>query len=116
MVETPNVLLFSYGTLQLERVQWESFGRLLDGEDDDVMLGYRQAMIEITDPQVICQSGQKFHPIVTPTNNPKDEVPGKVFRLTESELAAADRYEVADYKRVLVILKSGKEAWVYIRK
>jgi gamma-glutamylcyclotransferase (GGCT)/AIG2-like uncharacterized protein YtfP len=107
-------LLFSYGTLQLERVQLESFGRLLDGEED-VIPGYRQTMVEITDPEVLRKSGERFHPIVAPSSDPGDEVAGKVFKVTAAELAAADRYEVADYKRVAVRLKSGKEAWVYIR-
>ncbi len=110
----PQVLLFSYGTLQLESVQLESFGRLLDG-DEDAMPGYRQQMVEITDPEVLRKSGQKFHPIVVPSDNPADEVSGKVFRVTDAELAAADRYEVSDYKRVAVRLKSGKQAWVYIQ-
>lgn len=113
MSDSRNCLLFSYGTLQLEKVQLESFGRLLDGEDD-AMLGYKQSMVEITDPEVLRKSGQKFHPIVKPTGLPQDEVPGKVFSITEQELAAADSYEVSDYKRVRVPLKSGKEAWVYV--
>ncbi|HET6554747.1 MAG TPA: gamma-glutamylcyclotransferase family protein [Dyella sp.] len=107
-------LLFSYGTLQLEQVQLESFGRLLEGEDD-AMPGNRQAMVEITDPEVVRRSGERFHPIVGPSGDPSDEIAGKVFRITSAELAAADRYEVSDYKRVAVRLKSGKEAWVYIR-
>ena len=37
-----------------------------------------------------------------------------IFR-SEEELAAADRYEVADYKRVAVTLASGLTAWVYVR-
>lgn len=113
MSDQPNILLFSYGTLQLEKVQLKSFGRLLEGEDD-AMLGYKQSMVEITDPEVLRKSGQRYHPIVTPTGNRADEIPGKVFRITEKELAAADRYEVSDYKRVQVPLKSGKEAWVYV--
>jgi gamma-glutamylcyclotransferase (GGCT)/AIG2-like uncharacterized protein YtfP len=111
--DSRNCLLFSYGTLQLEKVQLESFGRLLDGEDD-AMLGYQRSMVEITDPEVLRKSGQKFHPIVKPTGQSQDEVPGKVFSITEQELAAADSYEVSDYKRVRVPLKSGKEAWVYV--
>ena len=63
MSEDRNVLLFSYGTLQLERVQLESFGRRLDGMDD-AMPGYRQTMLEITDPEVLRTSGERFHPIV----------------------------------------------------
>jgi len=114
MPEGRNVWLFSYGTLQLENVQIESFGRLLEAEAD-AMPGYSQAMVEITDPEVLRKSGQKFHPIVAVTGNPADEVPGKVFRITQAELAAADSYEVSDYKRILVRLKSGKDAWVYVR-
>lgn len=109
-----NELLFSYGTLQLERVQLESFGRLLDGEDD-AMPGYRRTMVEITDPEVLRKSGERFHPIVAPSGDPADEVTGKVFQITGAELVAADRYEVSDYKRVAVRLKSGKQAWVYIQ-
>jgi len=38
-----------------------------------------------------------------------------VFEITEDELASADRYEVADYKRIAVRLKSGTDAWVYVK-
>jgi hypothetical protein len=38
-----------------------------------------------------------------------------VFRITPEELAAADRYEVSDYKRIEVTLKSGLVAWVYVK-
>lgn len=106
--------LFSYGTLQNEAVQLSSFGRRLDGAPD-VMPGYRQSMVEITDPAVLATSGARFHPIVEPSPNPADEVAGMVFQVTPTELAAADAYEVADYVRVLVRLKSGLDAWVYVR-
>jgi gamma-glutamylcyclotransferase (GGCT)/AIG2-like uncharacterized protein YtfP len=109
-----SVLLFSYGTLQQDDVQLASFGRLLDGQDD-AMPGYRQFLLEITDPEVIKTSGKRFHPIVEPSNDPADEVKGRVFRITDAELKAADEYEVADYKRVRVTLRSGNEAWVYVR-
>ncbi len=108
------VLLFSYGTLQQDDVQMSSFGRLLEGQAD-AMPGYRQSLIEITDPEVIKTSGKRFHPIVEPSDNPADEVQGRVFRITEAELKAADDYEVADYKRIEVALRSGNKAWVYVR-
>lgn len=114
MTDERHVLLFSYGTLQLADVQQAQFGRLLDGSDD-AMPGYGQSMVEITDPDVIRKSGQNFHPMVAATGNPADLVAGKVFAITEAELAAADAYEVADYKRVLVQLVSGKNAWVYVK-
>ena len=100
------VLLFSYGTLQQDDVQLKSFGRLLEGQAD-AMPGYRQSLIEITDPEVIKTSGKRFHPIVEPSDNPADEVEGRVFWITDAELKAADEYEVADYKRILVPLRSG---------
>lgn len=109
-----SVHLFSYGTLRYPDVQKASFGRLLEGSDDS-MPGFRKEMVEITDPDVIETSGERFHPIVLPSDDPRDEVPGMVFRITPEELAAADEYEVSDYKRIEVVLKSGIRAWVYVK-
>ena len=106
-------LLFSYGTLQQEEVQLASFGRRLAGRAD-ALPGWRQAMVEITDPDVIAKSGKTHHPIVLP-GRPDDSVTGTVFEITGEELAAADRYEVSDYKRVAVTLVSGLTAWVYVK-
>src|SRR3954464_7060748 len=44
---------------------------------------------------------------VPASGNAADEVPGVVFRITPAELAAADTYEVSDYKRIAVRMKSG---------
>jgi gamma-glutamylcyclotransferase (GGCT)/AIG2-like uncharacterized protein YtfP len=109
-----DILLFSYGTLQLEAVQRESFGRLLDGEAD-AMPGYRTEMLEITDPAVVALSGERFHPVVVASPDPADSVAGTVFRISADELAAADAYEVSDYARIEVTLASGRPAWVYVR-
>jgi len=49
-------------------------------------------------------------------DTPEDAVSGTVFEITEQELAAADKYEeVAEYRRISVTLRSGDEAWVYVR-
>jgi gamma-glutamylcyclotransferase (GGCT)/AIG2-like uncharacterized protein YtfP len=114
MSDQRTVLLFSYGTLQQDEVQLSSFGRLLEGQAD-AMVGYRQSLVEITDPEVIRKSGKRFHPIVEASGNPGDQVEGKVFRITAAELKAADDYEVSDYKRIEVLLRSGNPAWVYVR-
>jgi hypothetical protein len=114
MSDARDQLLFSYGTLQLPEVQMAQFKRLLDGQDD-AMPGFAQTMVEITDSEVLRKSGQRFHPIVSQTGNASDRVAGKVFAVTAAELAAADAYEVADYKRVLVRLASGRDAWVYVK-
>lgn len=108
------VYLFSYGTLQRDSVQLATFGRLLDGADD-AMPGYRTDLLEITDPDVLKTSGERFHPVVRASDNPEDQVDGRLFTLTAEELAHADRYEVSDYRRVLVTLASGIEAWVYVK-
>lgn len=105
--------LFSYGTLQQDDVQQASFGRLLKGHAD-ALVGWKQEMVEITDPDVLTKSGKRFHPIVMPGDT-SDQVPGMVFEITPEELAAADRYEVSDYKRVAAKLASGLTAWVYVK-
>lgn len=108
-------LLFSYGTLQLEKVQLESFGRILNGEKD-VLRGYQISTLEIKDKNVLEQSRQAFHPIAILTGNPKDKIEGVVFEISTEELLQADAYEVDDYKRVAAPLDSGKKAWVYVAK
>ncbi len=106
--------LFSYGTLQLPRVQMDTFGRPLKGEAD-TLIGFRLERVEITDPAVLKSSGEAFHPIVVPSDDTSDTVSGTVFEITEQELARADHYEVEDYKRVEVALVSGRRAWLYVK-
>ena len=108
-----DVWLFSYGTLQQEDVQLATFGRLLEGRVD-ALPGYATSLLEIRDAEVVKTSGKTHHLMARPTGNPGDEVPGVVLRLTAAELAAADTYEVSDYKRIAVRLKSGLEAFVYV--
>jgi hypothetical protein len=112
-VDGAEVWLFSYGTLRLREVQLALFGRPLDGRAD-VLPGYAVSPLEITDPDVIATSGTAHHTVVRETGDPVDEVPGEVFRITRAELAAADRYEVADCKRVSARLGSGIDAFVYV--
>jgi gamma-glutamylcyclotransferase (GGCT)/AIG2-like uncharacterized protein YtfP len=107
------VRLFSYGTLQQDGVQLASFGRLLKGAAD-ALPGWTCEMVEITDPAVLAKSGMRLHPILV-RGTASDSVTGMVFEITEDELASADRYEVADYKRILARLKSGMDAWVYVK-
>ncbi len=107
-------LLFSYGTLQLESVQIQSFGRLLKGELD-VLKGFKIEQLQIKDKSVLAKSQQEFHPIAVQTNNYGDTVEGMIFEISDLELAQADQYEVADYKRIECVFQSGKKAWVYVK-
>lgn len=106
-------LLFSYGTLQQPDVQLDTFGRLLDAEDD-VLPGFTLDYAEVEDHRVIDLSGASVHPVVRHTGNPLDKIVGKVFPVTDDELDASDEYEVALYRRVSVVLASGRRAWVYV--
>src|SRR3954452_2447129 len=113
MPEPADQLLFSYGTLGHADVQLDTFGRLIEGEDD-VLPGYTVDYTEIEDRRVVDLSGHAVHPIVRPTGNPHDKVVGKVLWITADELDAADEYEVSLYVRESVTLASGRDAWVYV--
>ena len=105
-------LLFSYGTLQQPDVQLATFGRLLDGHADE-LIGFEQGLFEIDDLEFVATSGKAFHAIVKYTGRSDSRVSGTVFEVTDAELASADEYEPAGYKRVATTLASGKRAWVY---
>ena len=99
-----HMLLFSYGTLQENHVQIANFGRELEG-CEDALPGYT---IEILPVSNYANAVQSMHP--------QDAITGTVFEVTEDDLIAADKYEEdADYKRILVTLRSGKRAWIYVR-
>ncbi|WP_420573017.1 gamma-glutamylcyclotransferase family protein [Kordia sp.] len=106
--------LFSYGTLQLEKVQLESFGRKLLGEKD-TLVGFKLKQLRITDEAVLAISQEEFHPIAIQTNNTDDHISGTLYKISEKELQQADRYEVSDYKRVEATFQSGKKGWIYIK-
>ena len=107
-------LVFSYGTLQEENVQLSTFGRLLEGQRDE-LLGFEQSLVRFEDPQVAATGGKTHHANVTFNGRNDSRVHGTVFAITDAELAAADQYEqLAAYKRVAAMLASGKEAWVYV--
>ncbi len=105
--------LFSYGTLQQEKVQLDTFGRLLEGKRD-VLQEYCISEVRIKDKSVIKLSGKEIHPVLIFTGDIKDEVEGTVFRINSSELLMADKYEVDDYSRIEAILKSETRAWIYV--
>ncbi|WP_030160564.1 gamma-glutamylcyclotransferase family protein [Glycomyces sp. NRRL B-16210] len=109
----PDHLVFSYGTLQLPQVQRARFGRELPGAPD-ALPGFRLDTLRITDPAVIADPGSSEHPVAVHTGDDADEIPGRVLTLTDAELRAADDYEVEDYRRVEMVLRSGAKAWVYV--
>ena len=114
-IPVQTVLLFSYGTLQHRDVQVSNFGRELSGRED-ALPGFARRLVPILDPQLAAASGQSHHANAEPSANPEDAVTGTVFEITGPELEAADKYEeVAGYHRISVTLRSGTQAWVYVR-
>ena len=107
--------LFSYGTLQTQSVQLSTFNRPLDGSPD-ALVGYRLRMIQIEDREFVATSGAEYHRNLEFTGSTSDSVDGTVFSVTQQELEQADAYEPDGYERVLVKLRSGTEAWVYLSK
>ena len=110
--ETEN--LFSYGTLQSKAVQLATFGRSLE-EKPGRLIGYRITMIPISNHKLMTTTGAPHNRNIQFTGIASDVVEGSVFQVTKNELERADAYErIADYKRVLVQLASGRTAWVYL--
>jgi len=97
--------LFTYGTLQQERVQKDLFERVLEGKED-MLVGYR--------PSDNLVAG--LYPSLIPANDEEHSVLGQVYAISGSELLKADIYEGDAYYRKKVGLRSGKNAWVYLGK
>jgi gamma-glutamylcyclotransferase (GGCT)/AIG2-like uncharacterized protein YtfP len=103
MLRSSTVSLFTYGTLQERRVQLIVFGRELTGEPDSLH-GY-----------VLIPRGRGWrYPNITASFDAGAVVTGIVYEISEEELVRADKYEGSEYARILVTLKSGSAAWVYL--
>ena len=105
--------LFAYGTLQTEAVQLSIFGRTLDAQPD-ALVGYCLTTIQVEDQSFLAHSGAVQRSLQH-TGNASDVVEGLMLSLTPQELEQADAYEPAEYKRVQVQLRSGLDAWVYLK-
>ena len=84
-------VLFSYGTLQQEEVQRATFGRLLEGQWDELP-GFGPSSVRIDSPQVAAAAGGTHHANVVRNVRSDSRVRG-AFEITDPELAAADEYE-----------------------
>jgi GNAT superfamily N-acetyltransferase/gamma-glutamylcyclotransferase (GGCT)/AIG2-like uncharacterized protein YtfP len=95
-------LLFAYGTLQQDEVQWTTFGRFLEGQPDELR-GFEASI------------GRAKHANVVFNGRDDSRVAGTAFDVTDADMAAADEYERrSNYKRIVVTLASGRAAWIYV--
>ena len=107
-------LLFSYGSLQQEAVQLSSYGRVLRGDADE-LVGWVLKKIDVPRWHKAAAAGVSHYANVEPVPGSGSRVPGTVYEITDTELAAADAYERdAEYERVFAVLASGRSAWVYV--
>src|SRR4051812_40861622 len=107
-------LLFSYGTLQQQKVQLELFGRILKGSKD-VLNGYTVDLIEIHDEDFLSTGENNQQKIAIPTGNENDRIEGIAFEVTPEELLLADQYEPPEYRRIKVVLESQTSSWLYAK-
>ncbi|RUQ21772.1 GDSL-type esterase/lipase family protein [Kocuria sp. HSID16901] len=103
--------LFSYGTLQNPAVQSSLWGGTVPTSPANLP-GFSVQQLTITDPDVVKLSGSKQHPSLVRSIG--ESVDGVVLELDDEQLAAADRYEVADYARREVLLADGTHCWAYV--
>lgn len=96
--------LFTYGTLQDLSIQKQVFGRTLAGIQD-VLYGYRISLEKIMGRYLVIEKA----------TNKESKIEGIVYELQDSELLKVDLYEGEAYKKIKVVLKSGKSAWVYVK-
>ncbi|MDT0605857.1 gamma-glutamylcyclotransferase family protein [Croceitalea rosinachiae] len=95
--------LFSYGSLQEEKVQLSVLERKLKGKFD-TLIGYKKFEKKLMNK----------YPIIEKTNNSKDKVKGILYQVSNLDIYKIDLYESLAYSRTSVTLKSGTKAWVYI--
>jgi len=104
--------LFSYGTLQKSETQLKLFGRLLNGASD-TLDDYKTANIEIEDEVFLTKEGSQQLTVVASNG---DKIDGMVFEVSAEDIATADRYEPDNYERISVVLHSGRQAWLYLKR
>lgn len=105
--------LFAYGTLRHPDVQLATFGRVLDG-DDDAVVGYVLSNA-IGDQSVTTNWSSRGPAVLEPSAVGGASVLGMVFAVDIQDLVAADVYQVEEYRRIEVVLQSGRRAWAYVR-
>jgi hypothetical protein len=107
-------LVFSYGSLQEEAVQLETFGRRLTGFPD-ALVGYETELVPVTrkdDPHY----GRKTHHLNLKANGrAQSRVAGTALDVSDAELALTNRFEErSGYARIAARTAGGRDVWLYV--
>lgn len=105
--------LFSYGTLQLPRIQQAVFGKTLEGTKDS-LIGYQLRELPLAEGEELPELEVAAYPIIHPSGDPADCIEGVVLEIDESDLLTCDEYEGPHYTRIREMLQSGISCWVYV--
>ena len=97
--------LFLYGVLMKKEIQKEVLGRELEMREDS-LTRYKKGSVQIE---------REIFPRLEKTNNTYDVVFGKVVEVSEEDFKKLDEYEGEDYRKIEVVLVSGKDSWVYVK-
>jgi gamma-glutamylcyclotransferase (GGCT)/AIG2-like uncharacterized protein YtfP len=95
--------LFIYGTLTDPGIQRSLFGGVVVGTAD-VLTGFALGSTKV--------NGVHYPNLIPEADG---VVNGRVVELTQDELKIADDYETGAYERRRFVLRSGVNAWAYIR-
>ena len=93
--------LFVYGTLQEAEVQQAVLGRIAELRED-ILHDFKKGDVEINGT---------IYPIAIPAVG--SQIVGKVLEASPEEIAMMDEYETAAYQRIMIVLESGDDSWVY---
>ena len=104
LVDIVKTCLFSYGTLQSERVQLAVLGRKLSGTPDK-LAGYILEQLRIRDEEALQVSNISHYPIAIATGKRQDRIEGIIYEISTDELLLVDNYEGKEYKRRSLCLK-----------
>ncbi len=97
--------VFAYGTLKDGKIRKYLLSRNVPAKKDSLS-GFRIDQISLDG---IC------YPVAIRDPFNKKVIHGVFFKVNEREIKLLDEYESDAYKRIQVILNSGKEAWLYIK-
>jgi gamma-glutamylcyclotransferase (GGCT)/AIG2-like uncharacterized protein YtfP len=97
--------LFVYGILLDPKRREEVIGRKMPYSEPDTLSGFA------VDDVVI--EGEHYPALVPRVSS---MVHGSIVMIHEEELRILDEYETDAYKRDIVTLMSGKEAWVFVKR
>lgn len=106
----PTEHLFTYGALRVPETQRALFGRV-PGSREEVLSGFRLDHRAHPGPH---EGPLARWRALRATGDPLDKVVGLVLQVTETELDAADDFEMMEFARREVVVDSGLRVWVYV--